>query len=318
MDRAKFDNDSGKPSDFLRRNALDGFEVMQCGADEMAWYPPDSVIGVHMRYWPVCIDFFRGDVTALCQAFGTDDVWQRYYGARTRDEFVLKYREGLRAAEDAGAQYAVFHASHTSLSEIFTNVFSADSGEVIDEFIALINDVLDGFTCDMTLLFENLWYPGITLLDESLALKMMEEVHHPNKGFMLDIGHMMITNPALSSYVEAAEYIASILRDRPAMLSYIKGIHLNGALTGKYLQAVMQGEGLRDIEGSFWERYANAYNHVSRIDAHVPFADASIQTVLELVNPDYLVFELISEDLPELERYIAEQQKFCGFIEGID
>jgi len=311
-DKAKFDNDTGKLTDFLHRNGLDGFEIMQCGADETDWYPADAVMGVHMRYWPVCIDFLRGDVNALRQAFGTDDDWQQYYGAKTRDEFVSKYREGLRTAEDAGARYAVFHASHTSLSEIFTHTFGSDSGDVIDAFAALINDVLDGFTCDMTLLFENLWYPGITLLDESLALRMMEGIRHPHKGFMLDIGHMMITNPALGSYAEAAEYIMAVLCDRPAMLSYIKGIHLNGALTGEYLQAVIRGEGLRDIAGSFWERYANAYHHVLRIDAHMPFADASIQTILELVNPDYLVFELMSTDLPMLERYIAEQQKFCG------
>ena len=311
-DRAKFSDNSNLLKDFLHRNTLDGLEVMQCGTDDMVWYPQNSVIGVHMRYWPMCMDFLQGNIAELRRVFGSDEIWQKYYGAKTRDEFVSAYREGLRTAQAIGAQYAVFHASNSSFEELFSHSFRQDNEQIINAFVMLINEVLDDFSCDMTLLFENMWYPGLTLLDEPLAQQMLEDIRCQNKGFMLDIGHMMITNPKLWTYEEAVEYITAVLRDRPEMLSNIKGIHLNGALTGDYLQATMRGEGLRDIEGSFGERYANAYHHVTRIDSHTPFADVSIQKVIRLVNPDYLVFELLAKDLPTLEKYITEQQSFCG------
>ena len=311
-DREKFSNNSSLLNDFLHHYALDGLEVMQCGQDDMDWYPPNSVIGVHMRYWPMCIDFLQGNISEMRRVFGSDDVWQMYYGAKTREDFVSAYREGLQTAQAAGAKYAVFHVSNSSFEELFSHSFKQDNEQVVNAFITLINEVLDGFSCDMMLLFENMWYPGLTLLDEPLAQRMLEDIQCWNKGFMLDIGHMMITNPKLRTYAEAEEYITAVLSDRPGMLSNIKGIHLNGALTGEYLQATMRGEGLCDIEGSFGERYANAYHHVTRIDSHTPFADVSIQKVLGLVDPDYLVYELLAKDLPILEKYISEQQKFCG------
>ena len=312
VDREKFNNDSQELLSYLRRNNLDGFEVAQCNREGMAWYPPGSVIGVHMSYWPICLDFFCGDGDALRKEFGSDNVWQAYYGAKTRAEFISAYREGLLAAQEAGANYAVFHIAHCSLADCFTMSFPHRDLEVIDAYTEIINETLEGISCDITLLFENMWYTGLTLLDDSMAIRLLENIRCKKKGFILDIGHMMISNPFLSSYWEAAEYIKKNLNERPAVLSNIKGIHMNGSLSGKYLQAVRRGEGMRDIEGDFWERYTNAYHHITRIDLHKPFADTAIQDIVELINPDYLVFELLAKDLPTLEGYLDQQRKFCG------
>ena len=312
VDKEKFNDDSQELLSYLRRNELDGFEIAQCNRESMSWYPPGSVIGVHMNYWPICLDFFRGDSDALRKEFGSDDVWQAYYGAKTRGEFISSYREAILAAQEAGARYAVFHIAHCSLADCLTMSFSQRDLEVIDAYTDIINETLEGISCDITLLFENMWYTGLTLLDDSMAIRLLENIRCKKKGFILDIGHMMISDPFLSSYREAAEYIEKVLNERPAVLSNIKGIHINGSLTGENLQAVRRGEGICDIAGNFWERYANAYHHITRIDSHQPFADTAIQDIVGLINPDYLVFELLAKDLPTLEGYLVQQRKFCG------
>lgn len=46
----------------------------------------------------------------------------------------------------------------------------------------------------VALLFENLWWPGLTLKNPKLVAKLLKNVKHPNLGIMLDLGHLMNTN----------------------------------------------------------------------------------------------------------------------------
>lgn len=56
---------------FFRSFGLDGLEVMQAGPDECNIINPKDAIGVHLRYYPGWMDFWRGDVQRLMVEYGT-------------------------------------------------------------------------------------------------------------------------------------------------------------------------------------------------------------------------------------------------------
>jgi sugar phosphate isomerase/epimerase len=299
--------------EFLRRNGLDGLEATQSYPEDMACYPQDALIGLHMRYWPTCLDFFRRNTKALTAEFGNAETIELYYGAASYEQLICDYRAELVAAEARGCSYAVVHVSHATIPDSFTFRYDYTDSEVTDAFVDFMNAVLDGYDGKIEVLFENLWWPGLTLLDETIAHDLLDRVKYANTGFMLDVGHMLITNPELTTYGEAAAYVEGILLSRPFICSHIRGIHMHGGLSGEYVKSIKSGGCMaRDIGGDYWVRYSNVYEHVFKIDRHLPFADAAAQRIVELATPEYFVHELSVKSLAKLERGIEIQRACCG------
>jgi hypothetical protein len=88
---------------------------------------------------------------------------------------------------------------------------------------------------------------------------------------------------------------------------------LNKSLSGEYLQQSHKNkeQKLRSLS-NVWERYMEARQHIIQIDQHLPFAHPGIKEIIELVAPDYLVYELLADNLTNLERFIAVQNKALG------
>ena len=53
--------------------------------------------------------------------------------------------------------------------------------------------------------------------------------------------------------------------------------------------------------------------HISKIDRHVPFTDPSIKRIVDFINPQYLVYEFITDSFKELEQYIETQNRALDF-----
>ena len=105
--------------------------------------------------------------------------------------------------------------------------------EVVDTAIEWINTFVSDIKGTPWLLFENLWHSGLTMLDPELTSRILEEVNYKYKGVMLDIGHLLHTNPQLSNLDEAILYIEQVL-DLYDDLDFIKGVHLHQTLSGSY------------------------------------------------------------------------------------
>ncbi len=71
----------------------------------------------------------------------------------------------------------------------------------------MINEILKGLRIGYTVLFENHWFPGLTLLNRGEAQRLLDGVHYPHKGFVLDIGHLMNTKARIRTEEEAVAYI---------------------------------------------------------------------------------------------------------------
>ncbi len=235
----------------------------------MRWHDPQElpgvrVIGRHMPYWPVWLDFWRGDKQALLRQFDSEENVRSDYGAASWEEFVRLRRAELQDAAAMGARYAVFHVSHVELEHCYTGAFTYSDREIVRAFIEFINEVADGFDSDMALLFENHWYPGLKLTERTLAEALMTGVRYPHKGFVLDISHMMLTAGARTE----PEAIAVILRNIDAlgdMAAHIRTVHLNSAAGAQPLDMTYTPN------ADFETRLMNAFRYVGSMDPHKPF-----------------------------------------------
>lgn len=308
-DLDRFSRDHSMISQFLKKHEMDGLELIQHSPWDEDVIPSSMIQGLHMRFWPMWLDFWRNDESKLMKIFGEKSVCSHYYGGESREATVEQYRKELEVANKLDVKYVVFHVSHVLLEDCYTYSFNYTDNEIVEAFIEMMNEVLEGFQPNFDILFENLWWPGLTMLDPKIARRLMEEIDYPNKGFMLDIGHLMNTNKGLNKEEEATDYILQVLKGLEDMAIHIKGIHLNSSLSGEYVKKKIKSYKGCDGQGNFFERYIEAFSHIAQIDRHIPFCHSSIKKVVDYVNPQYLVYEFIARSLNELDEYIKEQNR---------
>jgi hypothetical protein len=305
---SKFDNSTCKIENFLDTHGLNGLEIISCDKSGTAIIPKSRIMGNHLLFWPIWLDFWKSDKKELLRQFGDEKSYEEYYCCKSKNEFVENYRRALIEAENMGAKYVVFHVCHVQLEHCYNYKFTYSDSEVVDTFIEMLNEILDGLHIRLSVLFENHWFPGLTFLDKKQADKLMSGIHYPNKGFVLDIGHLMNTNLELSSEEEAAFYILKVLKALGDTAKNIKTIHLNSSLSGKYVKNSIKNS-VYNAEDSYINRLLCSMTHVGKIDTHIPFTHPSIKKVIEYVNPDFLVYELMTNSLEELTKYVDIQNR---------
>lgn len=298
----KFEGKAENIEVFLKKHGLDGLELMRWERPQAGAVPMDKAVGRHMPYWPIFLDFWRGDRDALIRQFGTAENCRGYYYADTREEFVRQRREEFIDAARMRVEYVVVHASHSQLEHCYTGGFTYNNAEIIDAYIDMVNEAMRGVSADYAVLFENHWLPGLTFLDGGLAMRLMERVVYSNKGFVLDISHLMNTNSSLKDETEAVGYLLDTLERLGEAKRYIRAIHLNSAIQG-----TRRMNGQYDDGADFITRLIAAMRHVGAMDPHLPFKDNSILRVLDAVRPEFLVYELASKTLEELRAAVTTQ-----------
>lgn len=297
----------------IEKHQLQGLEVIQYSdleTEKGEREPlPNNMVGMHMRFWPIWLDFWRENKPALLRQFNDEETIQQYYEGMDKKGMVQHYRRALCEAEAMGVEYVVFHACHVELDHCYNYAFTYDDNAVVTDFIELINAVTEGLDITLKLLIENVWWPGFTMCDPDIARKLMTEVHYENKGFMLDTGHLMNSHLDLESEAEAVDFILQVIDNLGKDSRFIQGIHLHSSLSGAYVKEKIKEPIPNQNETSFFERYFGSFGHIGTIDTHRPFKHPSISRVIERVNPLYLVYEFSPESLEMLDCYIEEQNQ---------
>lgn len=187
-DLDRFEQKSENMELFLKKNGLDGFELLQYNQWKDSIIPASMIKGVHMRHYPTWIDFWRGNDKKLISQFKNKDNISKYYNGQTREDMVAHYKSDIENAAKTGAKYLVFHVSHVELEHCFNYKFTYTDIDILDCAIELLNEVFEGYEGGLTLLLENLWWPGLTLKDSKVMEKLMTDIKYPHKGFMMDTG----------------------------------------------------------------------------------------------------------------------------------
>lgn len=296
-------NDARCLQAFLNHYHLDGLEMIFVQPWDERIYKKQWIQGAHLRFWPCWLDFWRGNRLALLREFGSDDRIMACFGGLTRESWLDLYRQNIHLAARAGAKYLVFHVSNARSPELFSWQFSASDREVIEATIEIINEIADVIPPETVLLFENLWWPGLTLRNRELTEKLLTEVKFCNVGIMLDTGHLMNTNLHLATEKQGVDYILQTLRELGPSGSYVKGIHLHQSLSSDYVRKS------RDFAPKDQYTAQDVMSHVLKIDEHLPFTTPEVRRIIDYVQPDYLVHEFVQASLNDWVRKIVCQQQ---------
>jgi sugar phosphate isomerase/epimerase len=303
----KFGGKAAHIEAFLAQNGFDGLELMRWENPQEDAVPMGKVVGRHMPFWPIFFDFWRGDRKELLRQFDSAENCRGYYFADTKDAFVRQRREEFIDAARMGVGYVVVHISHAQLEHCYTGAFTYSDEEVIDAYIDMLNEALSGVSANYAVLFENHWLPGLTFLDGRLAMRLLEGVAHPNKGFVLDISHLMNTAGSLPDERRAVEYILETLGRLGEAKRHIRAVHLNSSILGERTR-----QEAYDAGADYFTRLMSAMKYVGQMDPHKPFSHPDIRRVIENVNPQYLTFELSGQTFADLQAAVAEQNAALG------
>ena len=289
---------------FCREHKLDGYEVISAG-DFPSEITDDMIIGVHLPFYNAWMDLYNGRYDTLDEEYGSRECWQEFYGGDSFDIIFRTLEAELDFAQRKGAEYVVLHVCEIGTTETLTNRFAYSDEEVIYALCNVANRLFRDKNYTFCLLLENLWWKGLTFTDYSMTKLLLDNIEYSNKGIMLDTGHLMHTNKDLESWEDACVYINKMLDIHSDLLPYVKGIHLHGTLEGKFAKEFCCNP--PEPEKDFYRRFAQAYDYVLRVDAHKPFEHKGISEIIGKIDPDYVVFELASDTLPEKSPLIKIQ-----------
>lgn len=285
---AEYDSD-GSVSGFCNKYKLDGIEAIWGGShcERQGELP---IVGWHLGFYCDWLDFWLQDEEALLKKFGDYKTIEKFYGGMKKDTLLKFYEDDLKRADEAGAEYVVFHVSDVSIEEGYTYEWLHTHEHVIEESVNIINKLLDGKAYKFKFLMENLHWAGLTFENPEHTKLLLDNVHYKNKGIMLDTGHLFCTNLDIKTEDEGAYYVLKKIREHETMLEYVKGIHLHQSVSGEY---TMEHTGcLPELPKDYFERFSYAYGHILNIDRHEPFHTKKAREIIEAAKPEYLVHEL--------------------------
>ena len=288
----------------------DGIEGMWSGLDLPKDIPREVRVGYHLAYYPTWMDFWRENREDLLREFGSEAVWTGYYGGKGPERLLDYFHKDLARAEALNAEYVVFHVSEVTLEEHYTRQWRHSHEEVIDAAAELLNRLLRDRSDGPLLLVENQWLPGFTFTDPRLTARLLDSIDYPNKGVMLDIGHLMNCDPGLTSEEEGAAYVHRLLDAHGDLCRYIRGVHLHQSLSGAYVRS-HSGQNAIPFPWpeDYYDRLRLAYGHLYQTDRHGPWHSHAIRSVLDQLFPDYIVHELRNDSPEDYLQKIRIQQK---------
>ena len=294
---------AGKMPGYLHDNALDGIELYVYQQEPYQVDYTASSVGVHLKYWPYWLDFWSGDTVNLNKNFSDFEEIKKYYSnSVNQTQWLQAIRNNIRAGLAVKPEYFVWHVSHCDLKEIFTFDFRYTDEQVIDATIEVFNSVCDIIPDDVTVLFENLWWPGLRLVRPEIVDRFFCGIKKRNVGIMLDTGHLLNTNVALHNESEAVTFICQTVDKLGMYKNYIKGMHLSCSLSGTYQKQSLQKQHTDSSMSAIMK-------HITSIDQHRIFKEAGLKQLIDFLQPDYLVHELFYDNLAELAGLVKIQQQ---------
>lgn len=264
---------------FYRQFGLSGLEVMPLCEDGHGLITPDMTVGVH--------------ACCLTDWMHLDQEW-----------LLSHYRKDLEYAKAMQAEYVVFHVTQAAYAESLTYQKTHSDEEVVDAAATFINRLLDGCDDEFYFLMENLWYPGLTFEDPAITRRLLDQIHYPKKGLMLDTGHFMNTNSDLRTPEDALTFLNRMLDAHEDLIPMIKGIHLNQSLSGSYVREFQKHLPTPAEDPN--ELATQAFLHIFQVDQHRPFVADGVRELVRQIDPLYVTLEYISKDREEHARLLRQ------------
>lgn len=309
-DMDRYNNNYENINKFLKNHNIDAIELFAPLGYSEELIPKNKIKGVHLKHYPIWLDFWNGNKKGMLEDFGSEKDLIKNYGGENKKAIINQYKEEIKIAESLNAEYVVFHVSNVKLKHCYNYNFTYTDKDVIDATIELVNEIFKDLDTDITILFENLWWPGLRMVDKELAKYFIESIEYENNGFMLDTGHLLNTNLNITTEEEGIDYLVDTINNLGDLKNYIKGIHLSKSISSEYVKN--QISKYKNLEIDYSGISKDIIFHISKIDEHKPFTNKKIKKLIDIISPKYLVYELITTSLDELSDSINIQDEALG------
>lgn len=290
---------------------LDGIEHFVYSLKPPPKLYKELTVGAHLSYWPCWMGFWLQDEKRLARQFSRDqqytelkDLPKYYTGATTPQQWLEVIRANIAASLATEPGYLVWHVSDAGDWEAFTYKFQYQDREVLENAAAVFNAVADVVPEGIPVLFENLWWPGLRLVDAAMVRYFFSLLNRRDVGIALDTGHLMNTNPYLRNEAEAADYVCRVVEGLGEFAGMIKAVHLSLSLSGEYQRTFPRRVPHRITGEVLWRQIIN-------IDQHRPFETRAAKRILDFLSPEYVNHELVYDSLEDMERKLFKQLSVC-------
>lgn len=292
----------------LKHRGVTGIETIIGDHLPLENYERYPIKGVHLLYYPTWLEFWKGDQAKVREDFYDDEGVLNYYRSFEKDILLETFKKQFEDAKKIKAKYLVFHVSHVRPKDIFTYSFDYTSIEVLDETLKIVNEVFKGD--GPLLLFENLPWPGLTLKDYDLTKYFFERVEYKNKGFLLDLSHIICTEKNIKSFQDADRYILNKIRELKELDKFIYGVHINGIDFKNYLEKNFSKEIKDWSNGDRNRKFKIEWEHMKNLDPHRIYKGDLNLILNRLPNLKYINLELNFSSIDHLEEVVREQLNY--------
>ena len=290
-------------ADFINQLGVDGVEQFVYTMEPNKNSYSDLTVGVHLNYWPYWMDFWLKKAKRLKQYFrNIHERNQYFHDALSCEEWLSVIRRNINVAMAEKPEYLVWHVAEANNEEIFTYQFNYSDREVLQASADVFNSIADEIPAGTTVLFENLWWPGLRLTDVRNVKFFFDRIKRDNVGIMMDTGHLMNTNLRLKNEADAVDFVCRTYEKLGDYGKLVKGLHLSCSLSGSYQ---------RNFNRQVPEKldYEQVWRHVTQIDRHQPFETDAVKRIIETIKPEYIVHELAFESMGDLAEKLPIQLK---------
>ena len=261
------------------------------------------------------LDFWQGNLEKVEQILGSKEAVRAYYSGEDKQVMIDPYKKQYERAKTLGVKYMVFHVSHVCIEDSFTWKFDYTDEEIIDAAIELLNEVFPADEEGPLLLFENLWWPGLNYLDKEVTHKLIKGVKYAQKGLLIDISHLILTNLQIGTEKSCYAYIKEVVKNLGELKDYIYGMHLNKTLPKYYMSQDRSYllERYRETQAPMLKNRI-LKQHIQKLDPHRPFDHEIAKKIVECINPKFCVYETNPADIYEMAYFLKQQNKALGIL----
>lgn len=280
---------------FKKKYEIEGIELIKftnSSNDSIKEY----IKGYHLRFFPMWVDIYLEKYNEIEKEIKNEEDYFYLCGGKNRKEMIDFYKKEVESAKKLGAKYLVLHGGGVRPSETYSYEFSYAKEEMINYVSEIIDEIFSLEEEKIEVLIENLWWPGVQLLDKSEIELLLSKVKYRNIGLMLDLGHMLNTNLDLKNLQSGSKYILEKIEALGEYKKYIKGVHVNASISGEYVKKIKNEVEKEEI-----------YRHIQKIDSHNVYKNTGLKEILDKLDLKYLVYEFLYENL---EKQIEEQEKY--------
>lgn len=188
--------------------------------------------------------------------------------------------------------YGVMHAGSINLNDVHKRNYTYSNNQVLNHFCEMMNAVISQMPKrepPFMILFENLWWPGLRLINNSDFRLIENKIEFDNWGICLDTGHLMNCLPDIRTELDGIDALINIFyRYEMDLIDRIETVHFHYSASYDYRSSFREIDPME----SFDEFMSTVYSHVSKIDEHMPFSKYKCRDLIDILKPQYVTHEM--------------------------